>query len=41
VELFVAREPAEHMLREVLEDEPAWAGMLKVVAVDLGPVSEN
>jgi hypothetical protein len=29
------------MLKQVLEDEPGWARMLKVVEVELGSASEN
>jgi hypothetical protein len=33
IELFVEREAAEQALRDVLTDEPAWAGELSVVEI--------
>ncbi len=33
IELYGSREQAEHALRDVLEDEPEWEGMMEVVAV--------
>lgn len=42
-EFFLTREEAEECLREVLADEPEWAGTVGIVSVDLsgpGPVVE-
>jgi hypothetical protein len=35
IEVFVDREDAERMLRDCLSDEPGWAAILEVVAVEL------
>jgi hypothetical protein len=41
IDFYATREQAEETLKRVLEDEPGWAGMLEVVAVELGSASEN
>jgi hypothetical protein len=38
---YPTREQAEETLSQVLEDEPAGAGLLEVVEVELGSASEN
>ena len=34
-DLFLTQEAAESELREILEDEPGWMGLLSVVPIDL------
>ena len=41
IDFYPSREEAEETLERVLEDEPAWVGMLEVVAVELGSPSQN
>ena len=43
LDLFVTQEAAEAELREILEDEPEWVNVLRVVAIELDgrAVSEN
>jgi hypothetical protein len=43
LDLFLTREAAEAELREILEDEPDWKDMLRVVPIELDGrrVSEN
>jgi hypothetical protein len=41
VELFLEREAAEAMVREVREDEPVLAEDLRVEAIELGPALEE
>jgi hypothetical protein len=43
LDLFVTQEVAEAELREILEDEPEWVNVLRVVPIDLDGrnVSEN
>ena len=41
IDFYARREEAEETLERVLEDEPGWAGMLEVVAVEFGSASEN
>jgi hypothetical protein len=33
--VFVSREAAEAELREILEDEPEWVNVLRVVPIEL------
>ena len=35
IELFVRREDAERFLAECVDDEPEWAGVLSIEAVEL------
>ena len=35
LDLFLTREAAEDELREILEDEPGWADVLRVVPIEL------
>jgi hypothetical protein len=35
LDLFVTREAAEAELREILEDEPEWGNVLRVVPIGL------
>jgi len=35
LDLFVTREAAEAELREILEDEPGWVNVLRVLAIEL------
>lgn len=35
LDLFLAREAAEAELREILEDEPVWRDVLRVVPIEL------
>jgi hypothetical protein len=35
IEVYRSREQAERALRAVLADEPDWAGMMEVVAVEV------
>jgi hypothetical protein len=35
LDLFPTREAAEAELREILEDEPDWKDVLRVVSIDL------
>jgi hypothetical protein len=35
LDLFVTREAAEAELREILRDEPTWAGVVSVMALHL------
>jgi hypothetical protein len=35
LDLFLGREAAEAELREILEDEPEWAKVLRVVPIEL------
>jgi hypothetical protein len=35
IELYHSREQAERALRNVLEDEPEWVGMMEVVPVSM------
>jgi hypothetical protein len=37
IEFFPCREAAERSLEEVLDDEPDWACLLDVEAVEIGP----
>ncbi len=37
VEFYLTREQAEEALREVLADEPDWAGILEIVEVEIRP----
>jgi hypothetical protein len=43
LDLFLTREAAEAELREILEDEPDWKDVLRVVPIELDGrhVSEN
>jgi hypothetical protein len=43
LDLFLTREAAEAELREILEDEPDWKEVLRVVLIELDArqVSEN
>jgi len=43
LDLFLTREAAEAELREILEDEPDWRDVLRVVSIDLDAraVSDN
>jgi hypothetical protein len=43
LDLFLTREAAEAELREILEDEPDWRDVLRVVPIELDAwsVSEN
>jgi hypothetical protein len=43
LDLFVSREAAEAELREILQDEPEWKDVLRVVPIELDErnVSEN
>jgi hypothetical protein len=43
LDLFVTREAAEAELREILEDEPDWKDVLRVMPIELDGrnVSEN
>jgi hypothetical protein len=36
LDLFVTRDAAEAELREILEDEPEWVNVLRVVPIELG-----
>jgi len=40
IDVYASRDEAEETLEQVPEDEPGWAGILEVVAVDLGGGSE-
>ena len=35
LDLFLTREAAEAELREILEDEPEWVNVLRVVPIEL------
>jgi hypothetical protein len=35
LDLFLTREAAEAELREILEDEPEWVNILRVVPIEL------
>jgi len=35
LDLFLTREAAEAELREILEDEPDWKGVLRIVPIEL------
>ena len=35
LDLFLTREAAEAELREILEDEPQWVNVLRVVPIEL------
>jgi hypothetical protein len=35
LDLFLTREAAEDELREILEDEPEWVDVLRVVPIEL------
>jgi hypothetical protein len=35
LDLFLTREAAEAELREILEDEPEWVSVLRVVSIEL------
>jgi hypothetical protein len=35
LDLFLSREAAEVELREILEDEPEWVNVLRVVPIEL------
>jgi hypothetical protein len=41
IDFYATREEAEETLRQVLGDEPGWAGLLEVVEVELGSASGN
>jgi len=43
LDLFLTREAAEAELREILEDEPDWKDVLRVVLIELDEraISEN
>ncbi len=41
IDFFPSREEAEESLKQVLQDEPGWAGVLEVVEVELGSPPEN
>jgi hypothetical protein len=43
LDLFLTREAAEAELREILEDEPEWKDVLRIVPIELDGrfVSEN
>jgi hypothetical protein len=43
LDLFVTQEAAEAELREILEDEPEWVNVLRVVPIELDgrDLSEN
>jgi hypothetical protein len=43
LDLFLTREAAEAELREILEDEPDWKDVLRVVPIELDGrrISEN
>jgi hypothetical protein len=43
LDLFLTREAAEAELREILEDEPDWKDVLRIVPIELDGrhVSEN
>jgi hypothetical protein len=43
LDLFLARQAAEAELRDILEDEPGWVDLLRVVPIELNVrnVSEN
>jgi hypothetical protein len=36
LDLFLTREAAEAELREILEDEPDWKDVLRVMPIELG-----
>lgn len=36
IELYVTREEAERVLKEVLTDEPEWTSIVRVEPIDLG-----
>jgi hypothetical protein len=41
IDFYPSREEAEETLKQVLQDEPGWAGVLEVVSVELGSASAN
>jgi hypothetical protein len=41
IDFYATRGEAEATFEQVLEDEPGWAGMLEVVAVEFRGASEN